>query len=1632
MRLNRRFRGLLTALVLLLLPAMEGGSVMAAQQSLADIFESYHFQERYFSRDLDQSVLSAWGEENTGRLHWTYLQNQYDPVKTGKALLEVPLYAEMVSRVLVVANEDLPGEERDAFFAALTRLLPEAGLAESRAEAGNDITTEAGSDILSEDGTEEAFPEDPDSLYGMDTLFGLVYIDRLMMDENDPADSETYFTLCRYAKKALYFGLLQVYEKKGSSSQADYLTEQLSILSGMDADQVAEAETYETFLQRSGEQTTEKEGWPGRLPILPAAGSKAGDRAGHEDAKLTLMIYMCGSDLEGRNGAATLDLMEMMRSGFDESKVNVLVMTGGTKRWLNRFSTDETSIYEIHSDGPVLAQQNPQMNMGEQETLEELLTFGYEYYPAEKYALILWDHGGGPLNGVCWDMLFDSDNLRMEELEAALAGSPFQRQEGSAETGPDSAGARRDEEGLDHRLEWIGFDACLMSSLEVAHTLSPYAKYMIASQETEPGCGWSYAFLKDVEKDTSGADTGRRIVDLYFEDTKDTKADLTLACMDLEKTQLVENAMDVFFSELSVQLTENTYSAFSTMRQGTKGFGRAASQTADTDGQEPDGSEDAVSDSDRDLADLTDLVTHYAPKAPAQAEDLLDALSQMIVCSRSNVENSSGLSVYHPFYNKFQFREKWENVYQSLLFSPGYVEYLQQFTGIWLGEQLGDWKSLLPPEEGLPVGNLDIFSMQLTADQIDTFASAQLVVLEGHSQMPDIFTQVYVSDDVILNEDGLLSARYTGQTLYVMDENEKPLCGPLHYSVTDGRIYISANYYNDEQAERTSVIFVCSEASDSGELTVLSVKVYNEQTESYSNRLQVDPDAFDSIYFPMDNRVLTYGEDGLMLPFDKWEQSSLLEALVLYLPQKWHFGFSGEQLSSSSLYAAFLVTDTQLNMHSSSLIPVHNRKIREMDLSGGNITGTDYNVTFTGSVMETELNSGIVIQMSVENKGRESLRVSTPEGRIIINDTFAVDIRYEVDAEIPAGQTQAFDLAFEGDTLPGTDTLHTILLPLSLQDNSVSVLFEPGDVSLTDVTHQNGEAVIYAGVTDPDGVRWELLDLDYEKVNFIKGITGTLHCVNTSDNTVSCTFSRAVVDGTEMVLEKKIAVLLQPGQEKYIDFKIDNERFFYRAFEHAKGGRFLVEKDVLYEAGILQLHSIALAGTDEEDNPVKLPFVLGEPYEPDVSRPADQTGPDTSLRDNDRTEFFDDGGLHLYVQKAWVIDRKLILVLDAENTSSEDMRYRIWSAQINGEDAFLYLQGSLGDNMPSELLLANSTARRYLEMDIYDGPEDGTDTQTTSDQVLETAGFMISQDDESSSHMQRIQISFPAGTMFDLPDGKLLRPSELDISITDIGTEGDPLVAAGVELPEDAESCRRKLRINTAMAPSAREGKTADHVMALIVSRVADKDKEKFQRKDGSPVEGQILICLAQVMLEDQKDGTFAGTYTGLIPMAGDSFIRSFMLRETGEDGDTLMLRQVYADVGTDVFVKEEYMNGFNIVSLGFDILLDYKANTAVVENYRVTDFVDPEKDYTSWPAQRFDMIGNTCSAVEYTQENGQPIPGEDIWILDNGAVHFDEGSLHLALRPVTDFGDDIQILYLIDYTDGERDIIEEAWEQAQ
>jgi hypothetical protein len=178
----------------------------------------------------------------------------------------------------------------------------------------------------------------------------------------------------------------------------------------------------------------------------------------------------------------------------------------GTRRY---YLTQDNDLNHINSQ---MMQDLGEVDMTSGEALVDFVQWSVKNFPADKYVLILSDHGMGWPGG--WS---DPDpggsassraplaarlgkNLYLMELDKALEQS-------------------RAVAGID-KFEIVGMDACLMAQLEVMSALQPHANYAVASEETEPSLGWAYAsFLGDLvaNPDMSGADLSKQIVSSYIE-----------------------------------------------------------------------------------------------------------------------------------------------------------------------------------------------------------------------------------------------------------------------------------------------------------------------------------------------------------------------------------------------------------------------------------------------------------------------------------------------------------------------------------------------------------------------------------------------------------------------------------------------------------------------------------------------------------------------------------------------------------------------------------------------------------------------------------------------------------------------------------------------------------------------------------------------------------------------------------------------------------------------------------------------------------------------------------------------------------------------------------------------------------
>jgi hypothetical protein len=279
------------------------------------------------------------------------------------------------------------------------------------------------------------------------------------------------------------------------------------------------------------------------------------------DTEWAIYWYLCGSDLESGGGAATSDLSELMEVQLPEN-VKVVIQTGGASSWQNDIVNPEyLERYVYDSNGLQLIEQQPLASMGSEETLSSFLAFAKNNYPAEKTSVIFWNHGGGSVSGAAFDENFSNDSLTLDEMYRAFSLN----YEVSAENPP---------------FDLIGFDTCLMATVDVAYTFSDIGKYLVASQELEPGNGWFYtgwadALAKNPAMD--GLEFGKIICDTYMEGCElvGTADNTTLSLINLAKVPQLIAAYNDFGKEAlaSACVDPAFFSQFSRIAFATENYG---------------------------------------------------------------------------------------------------------------------------------------------------------------------------------------------------------------------------------------------------------------------------------------------------------------------------------------------------------------------------------------------------------------------------------------------------------------------------------------------------------------------------------------------------------------------------------------------------------------------------------------------------------------------------------------------------------------------------------------------------------------------------------------------------------------------------------------------------------------------------------------------------------------------------------------------------------------------------------------------------------------------------------------------------------------------------------------------------
>jgi hypothetical protein len=350
-------------------------------------------------------------------------------------------------------------------------------------------------------------------------------------------------------------------------------------------------------------------------------------------AEWTVMVYLDGDNNLETYGIQDINEMEMAGSTTDVNMVVQIdripysVLAGNYQEYADDTSNGNwttTRRYYITKDlnpdqisSPLIADLG-ELNMGDPQTLVDFANWAAINYPAKKYLLAIWNHGGGfrSLNlakDIAWDDTSGGDRITMPELEDALSTINAQ---------------------IGKNIDIVGMDACFMAMTEVAYQIKDYADLLVTSEESEPNDGWPYdTILSQLVSNPlmSSEELATDIVDKYiysYPFSNVTQSAIDLSYVDTLASQLSNLALEIM-SDSSTRKYQYILAAVSSQHYGDYDF--------------------------TDLYDLCNNLLIYSNSLTVKniVLSIQQNLNSAVIKSGYSgvgVSRSRGLSIYFPYY----------------------------------------------------------------------------------------------------------------------------------------------------------------------------------------------------------------------------------------------------------------------------------------------------------------------------------------------------------------------------------------------------------------------------------------------------------------------------------------------------------------------------------------------------------------------------------------------------------------------------------------------------------------------------------------------------------------------------------------------------------------------------------------------------------------------------------------------------------------------------------------------------------------------------------------------------------------------------------------------------------------------
>lgn len=549
--------------------------------------------------------------------------------------------------------------------------------------------------------------------------------------------------------------------------------------------------------------------------------------------KTTFMVYIVGSNLESNFYFGNINIREMVEGTKGDTDTNIIIQTGAgkyrgtpaandpkynqpllvtdwTKLKLHKINNGQlTTIEEDMGTSCHKYEEVPNCTSMSKGNITEFIKKAVAQAPADRYVLVLWDHGSGS-NGGYGDSKNSSSVIDIQE---AVKNSGV-------------------------HFDIIGYDACLMAALNSAYSLKDYADYYVASEEFENGYGWDYKKIMETlaaNKSISSRDLAIKITEI-FQERYINDPTHTLSAIDLSKIEAVktayENYTNAMNSNISAQGTGlNAWVDFNDARKIVDHYGEYA-------------------DSDYLHVDLKHLVS--LSSNVNNDFGLIEAINNAVISNKSARATSYGISIFMPYYYDLMYLDSssqpeaivnYEQLYGSIM--PNNTSFIKNLYNISKGGA-NEGAISISNQKSKDLGT----STQYTGNVTSSYGFREINVLSYYNNQSNLMLGTPIMEKTDLTNSDATNFNYDFTVTKGMLQlaNHDGTVNVKPYAVEDNMTGTNEHKLSIIAYHATPESVKCMEANSSTQLDLMLYKcgifsvVMDITVDNSGNVVAVDPD----------------------------------------------------------------------------------------------------------------------------------------------------------------------------------------------------------------------------------------------------------------------------------------------------------------------------------------------------------------------------------------------------------------------------------------------------------------------------------------------------------------------------------------------------------------------------------------------------------------------------------------------------------------------------------------------------------------------------------------------------------------------------------------------------------------------